>query len=74
MKTHVKKGDEVVVISGNAKGKTGKVLAVNASKQQVIVEGARRMTPAVRRSAQHPEGGLMQIDGPIHLSNVKKLG
>jgi large subunit ribosomal protein L24 len=74
MKTHVKKGDEVVVISGNAKGKTGKVLAVNASKQQVIVEGARSMTKAVRRSEQHPEGGLIQKGGPIHLSNVKKLG
>ena len=74
MKTHVKKGDEVVVISGNAKGKTGKVLAVNAAKQQVIVEGARSMTKAVRRSEANPEGGLIQKDGPIHLSNVKKLG
>jgi large subunit ribosomal protein L24 len=74
MKTHVKKGDEVEVIAGNHKGKRGTVLVVNAAKQQVIVEGARKIKKAVRRSEKHPEGGIIEEDGPIHISNVKKLG
>lgn len=74
MKTHVKKGDEVEVIAGNHKGKRGKVLVVNAAKQQVIVEGARKIKKAMRRSEQNPDGGIAEQDGPIHISNVKKLG
>ena len=74
MKTHVKKGDEVEVIAGNHKGKRGTVLSVNAAKQQVVVEGARKITKAVRPTQDNPEGGLVEKDGPIHLSNVKKLG
>ena len=74
MKTHVKKGDEVVIIAGNHKGKRGTVLAVNAAKQQVVVEGARKVKKAVRRSESQPDGGIIEQDGPIHISNVKKLG
>jgi large subunit ribosomal protein L24 len=74
MKTHVKKGDEVEVIAGNHKGKRGTVLHVNAAKQQVIVEGARKIKKAVRRSEKHPDGGIIEQDGPVHISNVKKLG
>lgn len=74
MKTHVKKGDEVEVIAGNHKGKRGTVLVVNAAKGQVIVEGARKIKKAVRRSEKHPDGGIIEEDGPIHISNVKKLG
>ncbi len=74
MKTHVKKGDEVEVIAGNHKGKRGTILSVNAAKQQVIVEGARKIKKAVRRSETNPDGGILEEDGPIHISNVKKLG
>lgn len=74
MKTHVKKGDEVEVIAGNHKGKRGTVLSVNAEKEQVIVDGARKIKKAVRRSENHPDGGIIEEDGPIHISNVKKLG
>jgi large subunit ribosomal protein L24 len=74
IKTHVKKGDEVEVITGNHKGKRGTVMLVNASKGQVIVEGARPLKKATRRSEANPDGGLQTIDGPIHISNVKKLG
>jgi large subunit ribosomal protein L24 len=72
-KTHVQKGDEVIVISGNHKGKTGTVLEVNAAKEQVIVEGVRVMKKAVRRSEQNPDGGLIDKDGPVHISNVRKV-
>lgn len=73
MKTHVRKGDEVEIISGSHKGKRGTVLSVNAAKNQVVVEGGRKIVKATRRTEQG-EGGLVEIDGPVHLSNVKKLG
>ncbi|HEY8960600.1 MAG TPA: 50S ribosomal protein L24 [Luteolibacter sp.] len=74
MKSHVKKGDEVEIIAGNHKGKRGTVLSVNAVKGQVVVEGGRKIKKAVRRSEKNPDGGLQEVDGPVHLSNVKKLG
>jgi large subunit ribosomal protein L24 len=75
MKTHVKKGDTVKIIAGaNHKGKSGKVLSVNAAKGTVIVEGARKAKKAVRPTEQNPEGGIQEIDAPIHISNVKKVG
>lgn len=74
MKTHVKKGDEVRIISGNHKGKQGTVLSINAAKGQVIVEGARKIKKAVRPSEANPDGGIIEQDGPVHISNVKKLG
>ena len=74
IKTHVKVGDQVEVISGNHKGKTGTVTDVLASKEQVIVEGVRVIKKAVRRSEQNPDGGILEQDGPIHISNVKKVG
>jgi large subunit ribosomal protein L24 len=74
MKSHVKKGDEVEIIAGNHKGKRGTVLSVNAVKGQVVVEGGRKIKKAVRRSEKNPDGGLQEVDGPVHISNVKKLG
>jgi large subunit ribosomal protein L24 len=74
MKTHVKKGDEVEIIAGNHKGKRGTVMVVNAAKQQVIVEGARKIKKATRPTEANPDGGIQEEDGPVHISNVKKLG
>ena len=74
IKTHVKKGDQVQVIAGNSKGKTGLVLSVNAVKSTVVVEGVRQVKKAVKRSEAEPDGGIKTIDGAIHISNVKKLG
>lgn len=75
-KTHIKKGDQVQVTVGDKriKGQKGTVLSVDAAKGKVTVEGVRMITKAVRRSEKHPDGGLIQIEGPIHISNVKKLG
>ena len=73
IKRHVKKDDNVVVISGNHKGKQGIVLSVNAAKEQVVVEGVRVMKKAIRRSEENQDGGIEEVDGPIHLSNVKKV-
>jgi large subunit ribosomal protein L24 len=68
---HVKKGDEVVVISGNHRGSTGKVLQVIPKKDQVIVEGVRMISKHARKSQDRPQGGIVQSEGPIHISNVK---
>jgi large subunit ribosomal protein L24 len=73
IKTHVRKGDEVEVVAGNHKGKRGTVLSVNAAKGQVVGEGARVMKKAIRKSEQNPDGGIVEQDGPIAISNVKKI-
>ena len=50
------------------------MISVNARNEQVIVEGVRVMKKATRRSEENPDGGILDKDGPIHLSNVKKVG
>jgi len=69
---HVKKGDEVVVIAGADKGKRGRIIAVNAKKSRVIVEGARMIKRHMRKSQQHPQGAIVEREGTIHLSKVMK--
>lgn len=68
---HVKKGDEVVVISGNHKGATGKVLQILPKKSQVLVEGVRMIKKNVRKSQENPQGKIIEREGPVHVSNVK---
>ncbi len=67
---HVKKNDEVVVLSGANKGKRGKVIAVNPKKQRVIVEGVAMIKRHTRKSQQHPNGAIVEREGTIHISNV----
>lgn len=71
---HVKKGEEVVVISGASKGKRGRVIAVLAKKRRVIVEGAAMIKRHMRKSQQHPQGAIVEREGAIHISNVMKAG
>ncbi|MBU6301647.1 MAG: 50S ribosomal protein L24 [Verrucomicrobia bacterium] len=73
IKTHVAKNDDVEVISGNHRGATGKVLQVFPAKQQVIVEGVRMIKKHARKSQEHPEGAIIEREGPIHISNVRRL-
>lgn len=70
-KFHVKKGDQVQVISGNHKGAAGKVLQVLAKKERVLIEGVRMIKKHIRKSQDHPSGGIIEREGPIHISNVK---
>ena len=70
IKTHVQKGDNVQVISGNHRGETGVVLEVIPQNEQVIVEGVRMIKRHTRRT-QDSEGGILEREGPIHISNVK---
>ena len=68
---HVKKGDEVQVISGNHRGATGKILQVLPKKEQVLIEGVRLIKKSVRKSQDNPNGAIITREGPIHISNVK---
>jgi large subunit ribosomal protein L24 len=72
MKCHVKKGDEVVVLAGKEKGKRGKIIAVSPKKQRVIVEGVQMIKRHMRKSQEHPQGAIVEREGTIHLSNVRK--
>jgi large subunit ribosomal protein L24 len=71
-KFHVKKDDHVVVLAGKEKGKSGKVIAVLTKKQRVIVEGLQMMKKHVRKNQQNPNGAIVEREGSIHISNVKK--
>lgn len=68
---HVKKGDQVLVVSGNHKGATGKVLQVLPKKSQVIIEGVRLIKKHERKSQERQQGAIVEREGPIHVSNVK---
>jgi large subunit ribosomal protein L24 len=70
-KTHVKKGDNVAVISGNHTGATGKILQVLTAKNQVLIEGVRIIKKHQKKSQDHPQGQILEREGPIHISNVK---
>ncbi len=70
---HVKKGDQVQVITGNHKGASGKVLAVLPKKQQVLVEGVRLIKKHTKKSQDNPQGAILEREGPIHISNVKAV-
>lgn len=70
-KFHVKRGDNVEVISGNNKGAAGKVLEVRSAKSQVIIEGVRMIKKHQRKTQDQPNGAIIEREGPIHISNVK---
>jgi large subunit ribosomal protein L24 len=69
---HVKKNDEVVVITGTDKGKRGRVIAVDGKSRRVIVEGARMIKKHMRKSQQYPQGQIVTREGTLHISNVMK--
>ena len=73
VKLHIKKGDTVLVISGDNKGQQGKVLKVEVSKQRAIVEGVNLCKKATKPNAQNPQGGIVEKEAPIHVSNLQVL-
>ena len=72
-KLHIKKGDTVYVNAGNDKGKTGKVLSVNPSKDRAIVEGINMVSKHTKPNAKTPQGGIVKQEASIHISNVQLL-
>ncbi len=73
IKFHVRKGDQVEVISGNFRGSSGRILAVFQGKQRVVVEGVRIIKKHLRKSQDNPSGKIAEREGPIHISNVKLI-
>ncbi len=73
VKLHIKKGDMVQVIAGDNKGQQGKVLKVEVSKQRAIVEGVNICKKATKPNAQNPQGGIIEQEAPIHVSNLQLL-
>src|SRR5215212_8594462 len=73
MARHIKSGDQVMVITGADKGKSGRVLRVLTGRDRVVVEGINRVWKHVRPSQRNPQGGRIQKDAPIHLSNVMPI-
>ena len=69
-KLHIKKGDTVVVLAGDDRGKQGRVLSVQVAKQRAIVEGINMVTKHTKPTAQHPQRGDIQMEAPIHISNL----
>ena len=67
---NIKKGDTVRVLSGKDKGKEGQVVRSLPSKQRVVVEKVNMVKKAMRPTQQNPQGGIMSVEAPIHVSNV----
>ncbi|MBR0116185.1 MAG: 50S ribosomal protein L24 [Prevotella sp.] len=72
-KLHIKKGDNVIVLAGEDKGKTGKVLKMLVDKQRAIVEGVNIVSKSAKPSAKHPQGGIVKVEAPIHISNLSLI-
>ncbi|MDG1781523.1 MAG: 50S ribosomal protein L24 [Flavobacteriales bacterium] len=66
----VKKGDQVKVIAGTSKGKTGTVLVVDRSSDRITIEGVNMVTRHVKPNATNPQGGVIEQEAGIHISNV----
>lgn len=73
MGMHVKKGDRVMVISGKSKGSIGEVLKVMPQEDRILVKGVNVRTKNIRRSQHNPQGGQVQQEMPIHISNVQPV-
>ncbi len=73
VKLHIKKGDTVRVIAGDSKGQEGKVLKVEVSKSRAIVEGVNLVKKATKPNAKNPQGGIVEQEAPIHVSNLQLL-
>lgn len=73
VKLHIKKGDTVYVNAGDDKGQTGKVLAVQVEKQRAIVEGVNMIKKHTKPNAKNPQGGIVEQEAAIHISNLQVL-
>jgi large subunit ribosomal protein L24 len=72
MKLHLKKGDEVVVLSGAERGKRGKIISVSPKSNRAIVEGVKMIKRHTRKSQENPQGAIVEREGTVHMSNLMK--
>lgn len=69
-KFHIKRGEEVVVIAGSHKGKTGKVLELLPKKERARVEGVAMVKRHLKKSQENPNGAIVEREGSVHMSNL----
>ena len=72
-KLHIKKGDEVIVLAGDDKGRKGKVLKVLVERERAFVEGINMVSKSTKPSAKNPQGGIVKQEAPIHVSNLSLI-
>lgn len=72
-KMHIKKGDTVYVLSGEDRGKQGRVLSVDATKNRAIVEGVNIVSKSTKPTAKYPQGGIVKMEAPINISNLSLI-
>lgn len=72
-KLKIKKGDTVYVLTGEDKGRQGRVLEVQPKKGRAIVEGINIVSKSAKPSAKHPQGGIIKMEAPLHISNLSLL-
>jgi|TARA_E500000178_G_C16662741_1_gene591386 large subunit ribosomal protein L24 len=72
MSNKLRKGDEVVVITGDDKGNKGKILQVMRDKNRVLVEGVNMTKKHERKTQDNPQGAIVEREAPIHYSNIRK--
>ena len=72
-KLHIKKGDNVMVITGNHRGQSGRVLFVNIDNDRAIVEGVNLISKHTKPSADNPKGGIIKQEAGVHISNLKLI-
>jgi large subunit ribosomal protein L24 len=73
MSARIRKGDVVAVVTGDDKGKRGRVLAVLTEKNRVVIEGVNLVFKHLRKSQQNPQGGRVRREAAIHVSNVMPI-
>ena len=69
-KLHIKKGDTVYVNAGESKGQKGRVLEINRENYKAIVEGVNMVSRHTKPNSEHPEGGIVKKEAPVHISNL----
>ena len=69
-KFHIKKNDEVVVISGTEKGKRGRIIEMLRDQERAIVEGVKLIKKHTRKNQQNPNGAIIEREGTVHISNL----
>jgi large subunit ribosomal protein L24 len=70
MKLHIKKGDKVTVLSGDSKGQVGEVREIDTKKMRAIVIGVNMISKHAKASTKYPQGGIIKMEGPVHISNL----
>jgi large subunit ribosomal protein L24 len=70
MKLHIKKGDKVTVLAGDSKGQIGEIREIDTKKMRAIVIGVNMISKHAKASTKYPQGGIIKMEGPVHISNL----